>query len=150
MELLFFLHIWTCGWSEEVKEQTSKFCLNKFNFKCAQTLRPLQMIGEQQLLCWAGRQDDVSHFRFGGMLLLAGTTRSACWPYSPELHNNFSIISPQLNVHFLESSSVFNKVLTFLPQKEKGKKKKRKSSVFNYSNIQFENKWQNIKTSSLM
>ena len=66
------------------------------------------------------------HFRFGGMLLLAGTTRSACWPYSPELHNNFSIISPQLNVHFLESSSVFNKVLTFLPQKEKRKKRKEK------------------------
>ena len=141
MELLFFVDVWTCGWSEEVKEQTSKFCLNKFNFKCAQTLRPLQMIGDQQLLCWAGRQDDVSHFRFGGMLLLAGADL---------IVPNYTIISPQLNVHFLESSSVFNKVLTFLPQKEKKKKKKRKSSVFNYSNIQFENKWQNIKTSSLM
>ena len=48
----------------------------------------------------------------------------------------------QLNVHFLESSSVFNKVLTFIPQKKKKKKRKRKerkSSVFIYSNIQFEN-----------
>ena len=99
MELLFFLDIWTCGWSEEVKEQTSKFCLNKFNFK--------------QLLCWAGRQDDVSHFRFGGMLLLAADL----------IVPNYTIISPQLNVHFLESSGVFNKVLTFLPQKEKRKEK---------------------------
>ena len=116
MELLFFVDVWTCGWSEEVKEQTSKFCLNKFNFKCAQTLRPLQMIGDQQLLCWAGRQHDVSHFRFGGMLLLAADF----------IVPNYTIISPQLNVHFLESSSVFNKVLTFLPQKEKRKKRKEK------------------------
>ena len=54
---------------------------------------------------------------------------------------NYTIIFPQLNVHFLESSSVFNKVLTFIPQKKKKKKKRkeRKSSVFIDSNMQFEN-----------
>ena len=53
------------------------------------------------------------HFRFGGMLLLAADL----------IVPNYTITSPQLNVHFLESSSVFNKVLTFLPQKEKRKEK---------------------------
>ena len=59
------------------------------------------------------------------------------------------IMISQLNVHFLESSSVFNKVLTFIPQKKKKRKEKEKKEKVVYLLIQIYNLKTNDRTQKL-